>query len=137
MVKKRILAVDDESDIREMLQVLLGNNGFEVVTAEDGIKALETARDKLQPPDLILLDLMLPKLDGYKVCRRLKYDRKYKHIPIIMLTALSESKDKLLGLASEADDYVTKPFEQEDLLKKINKLLNKRERKLPTRIYLQ
>jgi DNA-binding response OmpR family regulator len=123
MTKKKILAVDDNSEVLELLKMILTNNGFEVITAMDGIKALELVREKDNLPDLILLDLTLPRLDGYKVCRRLKYSNEYKQIPIIILSGLSESKDKLLGLASEADDYVTKPFQQEDLLQKINKLL--------------
>ena len=123
MSKKRILAVDDTPEILELLKLLLTENGFEVVTAGDGIEALESVRKKDNLPDLILLDLMLPRLDGYKVCRRLKYSKEYKQIPIIMLSGLSESRDKLLGLASEANDYMTKPFQPEELLQKIKKLL--------------
>lgn len=123
MAKKRILSVDDDAEISETIQVLLNSKGFEVITADDGIKGLELAKDKAHPPDLILLDLNLPKLDGYKVCRILKYNKDYKHIPIIMCTALDKSEDKQLGYASEADDYITKPFDHDDLLRKINKLL--------------
>jgi DNA-binding response OmpR family regulator len=76
-------------------------------------------------PDLILLDLMLPKLDGYKVCRLLKFDERYKHIPILMLTAKTQEKDKILGMETGADEYFTKPFEMDHLLQKVKAYLSK------------
>lgn len=121
MGKKRILVVDDESDIVEALRIMLEANNYEVLVAYDGLEALKKARQEL--PDLIILDLMLPQMNGYKVCRRLKYDLKYKHIPIIMLTVKSQLKDMEMGFASEADDYVTKPFDPQDLLDRIKEQL--------------
>jgi len=76
-------------------------------------------------PDLIILDLMLPKLDGYKVCRLLKFDEKYKHIPILMLTAKTQEKDKTLGMETGANEYITKPFEMDYLMEKVKAYLNK------------
>ena len=76
-------------------------------------------------PDMILLDLMLPKLDGYKVCRLLKFDERYKHIPILMLTAKTQEKDKVIGMETGADEYITKPFDMDYLMKKVKEYLNK------------
>ncbi|OGS27597.1 MAG: hypothetical protein A2297_03550 [Elusimicrobia bacterium RIFOXYB2_FULL_48_7] len=123
MSKKKILAVDDDEGILETLRMLLESKGFEVTTISHGTKALELFKTKGNRPDLILLDVMMPEIDGYKICRILKYNDEHKHIPIIMLTGMSHSKNKLLGFASEADDYVTKPFDHDHLLQKINKLL--------------
>jgi DNA-binding response OmpR family regulator len=123
MDKKRILIVDDEEDILIVLKFRLEANNYEVLTASDGQEGLNKART--EKPDLIILDLMLPKLDGYKVCRMLKFDESYKVIPIIMFTARVQQKDEELGKEMGADAYVTKPFEPEILLEKIRQLLNK------------
>ncbi len=117
MNKKRILIVDDERDIVETIQFMLESEGFECLTAYDGEDALLKART--ENPDLILLDIMLPKINGYQVCRLLKSDEEYKHLPIIMLTAKVQESDKFWGKESGADDYVTKPFEMEKLIQKI------------------
>ena len=117
MNKKRILIVDDERDIVETIQFMLESEGLECLTAYDGEDALLKART--ENPDLILLDIMLPKINGYQVCRLLKSDEEYKHIPIIMLTAKVQESDKFWGKESGADDYVTKPFEMEKLIQKI------------------
>lgn len=114
MAKARILAVDDSATILEMIKAILESGGYEVITASDGNEALVTARE--QSPDLILLDVMLPGLDGYRVCRLLKFDQKYKHIPIIMLTAKSEEQAMVTGLRTGANQYLTKPVEPERLL---------------------
>lgn len=114
MASARILAVDDSPTILAMLQEILVSAGYEVLTAEDGVEALESART--EHPDLILLDVMLPKLDGYRVCRLLKFDHKYKTIPIIMLTAKTEEQSMATGLRTGADQYLTKPVEPERLL---------------------
>ncbi|HET6498879.1 MAG TPA: response regulator [Coriobacteriia bacterium] len=114
MASARILAVDDSPTILAMLQEMLVSAGYEVLTAEDGVEALECARS--ERPDLILLDVMLPKLDGYRVCRLLKFDHKYKAIPIIMLTAKTEEQAMATGLRTGADQYLTKPVEPERLL---------------------
>lgn len=119
---KKILIIDDETGLVEMLKMRLEANGYEVISAYDGQEGLEKA--KSENPDLIILDLMLPKLDGYKVCRMLKFDDKYKKIPIIMFSARTQDADKKMGMEVGADDYVTKPFEPKDLLDRIKKLLN-------------
>ena len=111
----KILAVDDDDSIRDLLTLQLRRHGYDVVTAADGEEALEKAPDA----DFIVLDLMLPKLDGYEVCRRLKSAEKTKNIPIIMLTAKTEEIDTVLGLELGADDYMAKPFSMRELLARI------------------
>jgi DNA-binding response OmpR family regulator len=123
MNSKKILIVDDEVDLVETVRFPLEMEGYHVLVSYNGEDALNQARK--ENPDLILLDLMLPKLDGYKVCRLLKFDDKYKHIPILMLTAKTQEKDKSLGMETGANEYITKPFEMDDLLKKVKKYLNK------------
>ena len=121
MSKKKILLVDDEKDMVYAVQLQLETGGYEVISAGDGQEGLEKARQ--EKPDLIILDLMLPKLDGYKVCRMLKFDEKYKSIPIIMFTARIQQADEKLGYEVGANAYLTKPFEPETLIKKIKELL--------------
>ena len=121
MLKKKILIVDDEVDLVEMVALRLEASDFEVIKAYDGQEGLDKARN--EKPDLIVLDLMLPKIDGYKVCRMLKFDEKYKNIPIILFTAKVQEADKKLGVDVGADAYVTKPFESSELLNKISQLL--------------
>jgi DNA-binding response OmpR family regulator len=123
MSQKKILVVDDEADLVETLRFPLEMEGFNVLVSYNGEDALNQARK--ENPDLILLDLMLPKLDGYKVCRLLKFDERYKHIPIVMLTAKTQEKDKLLGKETGADEYITKPFDIDELMKKVKAYLNK------------
>jgi DNA-binding response OmpR family regulator len=123
MNSKKILIVDDEVDLVETVRFPLEMEGYHVLISYNGEDALNQARK--ENPDLILLDLMLPKLDGYKVCRLLKFDDRYKHIPILMLTAKTQERDKTLGMETGANEYITKPFEMEDLLKKIKAYLNK------------
>ena len=121
MSAKKILLVDDEPHIVIMLENRIKQAGYEIITASDGQLGLEKARK--EKPDLIILDVMLPKLDGYKVCRMLKFDDKYKHIPIIMFTARAQEADRKMGEEVGADGYVTKPFEPQVLLNKIKELL--------------
>jgi DNA-binding response OmpR family regulator len=123
MSLKKILIVDDEADLVETVRFPLEMEGFNVLVSYNGEDALNQARK--EKPDLIILDLMLPKLDGYKVCRLLKFDERYKHIPILMLTAKTQEKDKILGMETGADEYITKPFEMDDLMKKVKAYLNK------------
>ena len=118
---KKILVVEDEPDVASLLTLLLKSQGYDVITAGDGQEALEVARSEL--PDLILLDIMLPKLDGYKVARMLKFDEKFSYIPIIMLTAKIQEKDKKVGLEMGANAYITKPFDTADLLDVIKQTL--------------
>jgi len=121
MSKKKILVVDDEQDMLFAVRLQLEAHSYEVITASDGQEGLTKAREEF--PDLIILDLMLPKLDGYRVCRMLKFDEKYKKIPIIMFTACNQEEDQKLGFEVGADDYQMKPFEPKILLEKISNLL--------------
>jgi two-component system, OmpR family, alkaline phosphatase synthesis response regulator PhoP len=123
MEKKKILVVDDEVDLVKTIQFSLELGGYKVLVSYNGEDALTQARK--ENPDLILLDIMLPKLDGYKVCRLLKFDEQYKHIPILMMTAKTQEKDKLMGKETGANEYITKPFDIEELMGKIKAYLNK------------
>jgi DNA-binding response OmpR family regulator len=123
MSPKKILIVDDEVDLVETVRFPLEIEGFDTLVSYNGEDALNQARN--EKPDLIILDLMLPKLDGYKVCRLLKFDERYKHIPILMLTAKTQEKDKILGKETGADEYITKPFEMDYLLEKVKAYLSK------------
>jgi len=123
MDKKRILIVDDEKDIVETTQFRLELEGLECLAAYDGEEALVKA--KRENPDLILLDIMLPKINGYKIARLLKFDELYKHIPIIMLTARTQETDIKIGEETGADEYVTKPFDMDMLIALVKKYLNK------------
>lgn len=117
---KRVLIVDDEQDIVKVLSMRLKINQFTVLTASDGEMGLETARR--EKPDLILLDLMLPKMNGFEVCRLLKFDDATKNIPIIVLSALNEQVDRDKVTQSGADAYFLKPFDFVSLLSKIKSL---------------
>lgn len=118
---KKILLVEDEMDLVEIMKIRLESSGYDVITAYDGQEALDKARS--ESPDLIILDIMLPKIDGYKVCRMLKFDFKYKHVPVIMFSARAQDSDKKLGEEVGADVYITKPFEPKMLLGEIEELL--------------
>ncbi len=115
--RTRILIVDDEPDLLSVLRFGLEAEGFDVVEAADGERGLELARTG--QPDLIVLDLMLPRMDGYKVCRALKFDERYRRIPIIILSARSGETDRRLAFDLGADEYVTKPYEVRDLVARI------------------
>ncbi len=121
MSKKRILLVDDEESLVDMVKMRLEASGYEVIPAYDGPEGLELARK--ERPDLIILDLMLPKMDGYKVCGLLKKDSRYVDIPVIMLTARAQEEDLKLGQELGAEVYITKPFDPQALLSKIQELL--------------
>jgi len=110
----RILIVDDEPDLVETLQARLEQENYQCLTANDGYNGLELARK--ERPDLIILDIMLPAMDGYKIARLLKFQKELKHIPIIMLTAKDRPEDRLLGEQTGADLYMTKPFSLEELV---------------------
>lgn len=120
---KTILIVDDERNIVEALRYNLDREGFETLVAFDGISGLEQARSHI--PDLIILDWMLPGLDGLEVCRRLSADDATRHIPIILLTVRSDETDKVLGLEMGADDYVTKPFSTRELVARVKATLRR------------
>lgn len=119
--KVTILVVEDESEFRQVLKIRLEANGYSVLEASDGIEGLYMARK--HNPNLIILDIMLPKVDGFKVARLLKFDTNYRHIPIIMLTARVQEIDRENGLAAGADIYLTKPFDNQELQKSIVQLL--------------
>jgi len=121
MAKKRILIVDDYPHFVELLKFRLEAAGYEVMVAFDGHEALAVTRR--ERPDLIILDIMLPKLNGYKVCRFLKFDQKYKDIPIIMLTSRAKKSDEELGKQTGADEYIYKPYDPVQLLDTIKKYL--------------
>ncbi len=121
MDKKKILLVEDEPQLVDMLKLRLEANNYEVAIAYDGKQALEKAQT--EQPDLIILDLLLPKLDGYTVCGLLKKDARHAHIPIVVLTARAQEADIKMGKEVGADEYITKPFEPKVLLEKINNLL--------------
>lgn len=123
MAKENILIVDDEEDVLELLRYNLDKNGYKVETAVTGEEALTKARAKL--PDLVILDLMLPGIDGLGVCKKLKSDSKTEHIPIIMLTAKGEEADIVTGLELGADDYVTKPFSPKVLIARVRRILHR------------
>lgn len=117
MGKQRILVIEDETNIQELLKYNLEKNGYIVTVSDNGTDGLEEAISNV--PDLILLDLMLPGLDGLEVCKRLRMEKKTKKIPIFMLTAKSEEFDKVLGLELGADDYITKPFSIKELIARV------------------
>lgn len=119
----KILVVDDEPDAVELISFNLKAAGFEVVTAGDGSQALKAAR--LYAPNLIILDVMLPEIDGLEVCKLLRRDPATARIPIIMLTARAAEIDRVLGLELGADDYVTKPFSHRELILRVKKLLDR------------
>ena len=117
----RILVVDDNAMNLDILQTRLAVHGYEILTAADGEEALAAAREHL--PDLILLDIMMPKLDGIEVCRRLKADASLPFMPIIMVTAKADSKDIVAGLEAGADEYLTKPVDQAALVARVQSML--------------
>lgn len=119
----RILIVEDEEHIQELLRFNLQNNGYEAMVASDGLLGLTMAKENR--PDLILLDLMLPKMDGLDVCRAVKSDPLTQGIPIIMLTAKGSETDKVLGLELGADDYMTKPFSIRELMARVKVVLRR------------
>jgi DNA-binding response OmpR family regulator len=123
--RKKVLIVDDEKDIVDLVAYNLGRNGYDTLTASDGNDALESA--SRNSPDLIILDLMLPGIDGMEVARRLKADAKTASIPIVMLTAKGEETDVVVGLTLGADDYVTKPFSMKVLLARVSSVLRRSE----------
>jgi two-component system response regulator VicR len=115
-----ILLIDDEAPLRESLTYTLQKEGFQVTTAANGREALKLFHK--QVPDLLLLDLMLPEVDGMEVCWRL---RAFSNVPIVMLTAKDEERDKAIGLEAGADDYITKPFSTRELVDRIKTVLNR------------
>lgn len=122
----RILIIDDDPAISDLVSINLEMAGYDVQQAVDGIKGQALAV-QLQP-DLIMLDLMLPKVDGFTVCQRLRRDERTADIPVLMLTALGQIQDKIQGFDSGADDYLTKPFDVEEMLARVRALLRRTDR---------
>jgi two-component system phosphate regulon response regulator PhoB len=122
-VKQKILIVDDEPDVIDLVKYNLAQAGYEVATASEGFEGFRKAQDL--HPSLILLDVMMPGMDGLEVCKRLRADPKTARIPVIMLTAKASEVDRVLGLELGADDYVTKPFSPRELILRIKKLLQR------------
>ena len=130
MSKGKVLVVDDEIYIVHILDFSLGMEGYEVITALDGEQALE--RMKSERPDLVVLDIMMPKLDGYEVCKAIKSNPSTKQTPVILLSAKGRNVDQKLGFDVGADDYITKPFSPRKLVERINQLLGQQVTERPT-----
>ncbi len=122
-MRSKILVVDDEPEAVELLEFNLKQAGFDVISAEDGAEALKKARSAL--PSLIVLDLMLPEVDGLEVCKMLRRDQTTARIPIIMLTAKAAEMDRIVGLELGAEDYITKPFSPRELVLRVKKVLQR------------
>jgi two-component system response regulator VicR len=124
--KCRILCIEDEPEMIDLIRLILERKGFEVLGAVGGQEGLEAVRR--EKPDLVLLDLMMPDVDGWEVYRQMKADKELQKIPVVVVTAKAQSIDKVLGLhIAKVDDYVTKPFGPGDLLDSVNRVLAKRE----------
>jgi phosphate regulon transcriptional regulator PhoB len=128
-VIEKIVVIEDEPDIQEVLRYNLSQDGHDVIVASDGLEGLNTVRALL--PELVLLDLLLPRLDGLEVCRRLKSQATTREIPIIMLTAKGEERDIVLGLGLGADDYITKPFSPKEVLARVQAVLRRSQSARP------
>jgi DNA-binding response OmpR family regulator len=122
---KHILCIEDEPEMIDLIRLILGRRGFEVIGAAGGKEGLEKVRQN--PPDLVLLDLMMPDMDGWEVYQQIKADEKTKDIPVIVVTAKAQSIDKVLGLhIAKVDDYIAKPFSPQDLLNSVDKVFGER-----------
>lgn len=126
----KILIIEDEKDIVQTLEYNLKKEGYDVIKAFDGIQGLKLVGET--SPDIILLDLMLPGIDGLEICKRVKKDQKTENIPIIILTAKGEETDKVVGLEMGADDYITKPFSMREVIARIKAILKRYNKKEPT-----
>ncbi|MCG6534876.1 MAG: response regulator [Syntrophales bacterium LBB04] len=124
-MSKTILVVDDEKDIVELVAYNLGREGYQIAKAYDGQEALRIIREN--PPDLVILDLMLPGIDGFEICRLIRKKAETEGMPIIMLTAKTDSVDKIMGLEIGADDYITKPFNVREMIARVRAVLRRRD----------
>ncbi|MCJ7706399.1 MAG: response regulator [Anaerolineales bacterium] len=119
---KRVVCIEDEPEMIDLVRLILGRKGFYVIGANGGIEGLETVRR--EKPDLILLDLMMPDMDGWEVYQQIKSDPQLRNIPVVVVTAKAQSIDKVLGLhIAKVDDYITKPFGPQELLESVEKIL--------------
>jgi DNA-binding response OmpR family regulator len=123
MKKLHVLVVDDEKSIRELIAMRLEDSGFEVSSVEDGIKALEFLKEK--KPDIIVLDKLMPGMDGYEVLLNIRADKATSHIPVVMLTAVLNQADKVKGLKMGLDDYMTKPYDAGEFIARIRAVLKR------------
>jgi DNA-binding response OmpR family regulator len=122
---KHILCIEDEPEMIDLIRLILGRRGYDVIGAAGGKEGLEKVRQ--EPPDLILLDLMMPDMDGWEVYQQIKADDKTKEIPVIVVTAKAQSIDKVLGLhIAKVDDYIAKPFSPQDLLNSVDKVFSEK-----------
>lgn len=118
----RVVCIEDEPEMIDLVRLILGRKGFEVIGADGGVEGLQTV--KREKPDLVLLDLMMPDMDGWEVYQQIKADEELRGIPIVVVTAKAQSIDKVLGLhIAKVDDYITKPFGPQELLESVEKLL--------------
>lgn len=123
---KRVVCIEDEPEMIDLVSLILGRKGFTVIGANGGIEGLEVVRK--EKPDLILLDLMMPDMDGWEVYQQIKADDDLRGIPVVVVTAKAQSIDKVLGLhIAKVDDYITKPFGPQELLESVEKILQKEE----------
>jgi len=124
--KRRVLCIEDEPEMIDLMKLILERKGFEVLGAVGGRQGLEAVREHM--PDLVLLDLMMPDVDGWEVYRQMKADTQLRQIPVVIVTAKSQSIDRVLGLhIAKVDDYVTKPFGPNDLTESVERVLHKRQ----------
>jgi two-component system response regulator VicR len=122
--KRTVVCIEDEAEMIDLIRLILGRKGFELTGAAGGVEGLEAVRRV--KPDLVLLDLMMPGMDGWEVYQQMKADEELKHIPVIIVTAKAQSIDKVLGLhIAKVEDYITKPFGPQELLQSIEKVLGK------------
>jgi DNA-binding response OmpR family regulator len=123
---KRVVCIEDEPEMIDLVRLILGRKGFEVIGANGGVEGLEAVRR--EKPDLVLLDLMMPDMDGWEVYQQIKADEALRHIPVVVVTAKAQSIDKVLGLhIAKVDDYITKPFGPQELLESVAKILGQNE----------
>ncbi|MCK5646669.1 MAG: response regulator [Anaerolineales bacterium] len=122
----RLVCIEDEPEMIDLVRLILGRKGFEVIGANGGVEGLETVRR--EKPDLVLLDLMMPDMDGWEVYQQIKADEELRKIPVVVVTAKAQSIDKVLGLhIAKVDDYITKPFGPQELLESVEKILGMTE----------
>jgi DNA-binding response OmpR family regulator len=121
--QRAILIVDDEEDVLDLLQLVFETSGFEVRRAATGKSAVSSAYEK--PPDVVLLDVMMPEMDGWQVLRTLKADERTRHIPVVMLSARAERRDKMIGLQEGAEGYIAKPFSPAEVVREVQSFLER------------
>lgn len=123
---RKVVCVEDEPEMIDLIQLILSRKGFEVIGANGGVAGLDTIRK--EKPDLVLLDLMMPEMDGWQVYQQLKADEATQDIPVIVVTAKAQNIDKVLGLhIAKVDDYISKPFSPQELVDRVDKVLKRRE----------